>query len=130
MLWALPQASRRSKDIPTARANVGQRAEPDSREVCRLFGRAEACPEPHRRGNAIHQDEAVQPDDLMREVQGRSAEVSDFNLLVEGTHRFEKPNHIRPHAVVPKQDVPDAANERFLHRIFATPIFRPDGSNA
>jgi hypothetical protein len=66
----------------------------------------------------------------MGKVQSRSAKVSNFNILIEGIHRLEKPNHLWSHAVVSQQDVPDAANERSLHRIFATPIFRPDGSNA
>src|SRR5579864_1681853 len=81
-------------------------------------------------GDAVHQDQTVQPNDLMSQVQGGSAEVSKIDVLIKGVHRLEKPNHIRPHAVVSEQDVPNAANERSLHNIFATPIFRPDGSNA
>src|SRR5579864_61358 len=80
--------------------------------------------------DAVHQDQTVQSHDLMSKVQSRSSEVRDFDVLLERIHRFEKPHHIRPHAVVPKQDVANAANERSLHNIFATPIFRPDGSNA
>src|SRR5438034_11271402 len=66
----------------------------------------------------------------MGEVERGSAEVCDLNALVEGIHRLEKPHYIGPDAVVAEQNVPDAANQRLSHRIFATPILRPEASNA
>lgn len=38
-------------------------------------------------GNRIHQDESVQPDDLMREVKRRSADIGDINVLPEAVNR-------------------------------------------
>jgi hypothetical protein len=40
-------------------------------------------------------------------------------------------NHVRTNRIVAEQGVADAADEDFpVHRIFATAIFRPAGSNA
>src|SRR5579862_2362528 len=72
----------------------------------------------------------MQADNLVREVQGRSAEIGESNVVAEIVARFQNTQHVGPNAVVAEQDVADAANERAVHRIFATPILRPEGSKA
>jgi len=81
-------------------------------------------------GDRIHQNERSQAHDLMSKIQCRGAEVCDFYIFTEPVARLEKPHDKRSHAVVSKQDVADAADERSSHKIFATPIFRPEGSKA
>lgn len=49
------------------------------------------------------QDQCLQPDDLVREVQGRSAEVNDFDAFLEPVHRLENSHHIRSDTIVAEQ---------------------------
>lgn len=80
--------------------------------------------------NGVDENQRAQPDDLMREIESRRAEIDQLNILAELESRFELAQNERANAVIPEQDIPYAADERSSHRIFATAILRPEGSKA
>jgi len=67
----------------------------------------------------------------VREVKSRSAQVGDFNGVVETVSRLEHAYDIGTDGVVPQQNISDAAYEHaWFHNTFATAIFCPERSKA
>jgi hypothetical protein len=106
------------------------------KSLCRRFPKDVFFPEEHKGARGviarygIHKNKGVQADDLMSEVERRSADVGDHNIVTEVVQRFQHSNNIRTDAIVSEENVSDAGDECAFHRIFATPILRPEGSNA
>ena len=66
----------------------------------------------------------------MREIECGGAHVGDLDVVAKFVQRLEQAHNIRTSRIVTEQNVSDSGNESILHKIFATPILRPEGSNA
>jgi hypothetical protein len=81
--------------------------------------------------NAIYQNDRVQSNDAVCEIERRSAEVGDLDVLAEAVFGFETMTDVWPNGIVTEQDIPDSADQDSPgHKIFASAIFRPAGSKA
>ena len=80
--------------------------------------------------DTVDEDDGVASGDAVGEIERGRAKIRDLDVIVEGVGRLQQSDDVGTDRVVAKQDVADAADEHVLHRIFATPILRPEGSNA
>lgn len=80
--------------------------------------------------DAIHKNDRIASRDALGQIECRSTEIGNLDAIAEAIGRLQKANDVGSDRVVAQKDIADAANEYVLHRIFATAIFRPDGSKA
>jgi hypothetical protein len=87
------------------RASADPDAVPAPRAGYLLFRRARPCPA-RRPGHGIDEDQSLQTDDLMSQVKSGSAQVGQCNAILERIDRLDKPQHVRPNAVVADSMLP------------------------